>query len=106
MAERIKKQVLDMKDDPDSLEDLYRSDPENFKETFFYRWLMTNPVQNYSNFGGYGWTIQNIPAVPLAVLLFSGFFGLMVRIPKTFLTDEWYCPRFVPFFTILAVAAS
>ena len=27
MAERIKKQILDMKDDPDCLEDLYRSDP-------------------------------------------------------------------------------
>ena len=34
MAERIKKQILDMKDDPDGLEDLYRSDPEHFKKTF------------------------------------------------------------------------
>ena len=34
MAERIKKQILDMKDDPDGLEDLYRSDPEYFKKTF------------------------------------------------------------------------
>ena len=30
MAERIKKQISDKEDDPDGLEDLYRSDPENF----------------------------------------------------------------------------
>jgi len=33
MAGLTKKQILDKKDDPERLEDLYRSAPENFRET-------------------------------------------------------------------------
>ena len=108
MAERIKKQILDMKDDPDGLEDLYRSDPEHFKKTFLSL-VKDKPGSKLFKF----WRVRLEysdqapipPAVPLAVvLLIAAFFGLMVRIPETFLTDEWYYPRFAPFFTILAVA--
>ena len=31
MTELTKKQILDKEDNPQALEDLYRSDPENFK---------------------------------------------------------------------------
>ena len=74
MAERIKKQILDKEDDPDGLEDLYRSDPENFKETLLSL-AEDKPGLDLFKF----WRVRleylgrtpNPPAVPLATVLIT-----------------------------------
>ena len=79
MAERIKKQILDMKDDPDGLEYLYRSDPEHFKKTFLSL-VKDKPGSKLFKF----WRVRLEysdqapipPAVPLAVVFVYSLFHL------------------------------
>ena len=108
MAGLTKKQILDKKDDPERLEDLYRSAPENFRETLLSL-AKDKPRSKLFEF----WRVRleyadkatPLPAVPIAVvLMIATFFGILVRIPETFLSDVWYYPRFAPFITIISVA--
>jgi len=109
MDEFTKKQILEKKDNPQGLEELYRSNPENFKEALlplagdksnsilFKFWQVRLEYEGSS---------PSRPAVPLAaVLMIMAFFALLIRIPAIFISEEWYYPRFAPFFTILSVAA-
>ena len=108
MAEITKKQILDKEDNPQALEDLYRSDPVKFKVSLLSA-AAQNPASKLFEF----WRVRieyEDPALPFsvvpiaAVMLIAAFFGLLVRIPETFLTETWYYPRFGPFFTLLSVA--
>ena len=108
MAEITKKQILDKEDNPQALEDLYRSDPVKFKISLLFA-AAQNPASKLFEF----WRVRieyEDPALPFsvvpiaAVMLIAAFFGLLVRIPETFLTETWYYPRFGPFFTLLSVA--
>ena len=102
------KQILANEDDPDGLENLYWSDPEVFKVA-----LLSAAVQKPDSKAFQVWqarleynsSVENPSGVPIVVvLLLVTFFGLLVRIPVTFLTETWYYPRFGPFFTLLSVA--
>ena len=102
------KQILANEDDPDGLENLYWSDSEAFKVA-----LLSAAVQKPDSKAFQVWrarleynsSVENPSGVPIVVvLLLATFFGLLVRIPETFLTETWYYPRFGPFFTLLSVA--
>ena len=108
MTELTKKQILDKEDDPQALEDLYRSDPENFKVS-----LLSAATQKPNSKLFKFWRVRleyeggdkNPSAVPIPVVcLIVAFFGLMVRVPENFFTEIWYYPRFAPFFIVLSVA--
>lgn len=107
MAE-ITKKILKKIDDPEKLEALYRSDPENFKGTLLSLAKDKTGSKLFEFWRvrlEYAGRATHPPAVPIAVvLLIAAFFGLLVRIPETFLTNIWYYPRFAPFFTILSVS--
>ncbi|MEC7849019.1 MAG: hypothetical protein VX736_04845, partial [Candidatus Neomarinimicrobiota bacterium] len=82
MAGLTKKQILDKKDDPERLEDLYRSAPENFRETLLSL-AKDKPRSKLFEF----WRVRleyadkatPLPAVPIAVvLMIATFFGILV----------------------------
>ena len=100
--------ILANEDDPDGLEKLYWSDPEAFKVALLSAAVQKPDSKVFQVWRArieYNSSVENPSGVPIVVvLLLATFFGLLVRIPETFLTETWYYPRFGPFFTLLSVA--
>lgn len=109
MSQITRKDILDKIDDPEGLENLFRSDPEPFREV-----ILSLP-EGEAGSGllkfwrarlEYAGKVLLRPGVPLLIVfLIAVILGSFVRIPAAFLTEQWYYPRFAPFLTLLAVAA-
>ena len=100
--------ILANEDDPDGLEKLYWSDPEAFKVALLSAAVKKPDSKVFQVWRArieYNSSVENPSGVPIVVvLLLVTLFGLLVRIPATFLAETWYYPRFGPFFTLLSVA--
>lgn len=102
--------ILELLDDPDGLEALYRRDPEAFGAALGEA-LRTAPdsatlrtwrarLEFRGPASGAAWRGKLIRAAVIAVIL-----GALIRIPALRLDPEWYYTRFAPSLAILALAA-
>jgi len=105
-AERI----LELLQDPEGLEALYRQEPEAFSEglaaasaanpdsvalrTWRARLEYKKPAHGAAGPG------RLVPAIAIAL-----GFGALLRVPALWLGDEWFYPRFLPSVVMLALAA-
>jgi len=103
-------QVLQMLEQPDQLEALYREDPAGFRASLDEA-LQANPASvvlevwrarlEYDNPGlSRGWFTKLAYAVTTALV-----FGALVRLPAVWLDEEWYYPRFAPSLVLLALSS-
>jgi hypothetical protein len=102
--------ILKHLDDPEKLEELFREDPEAFRDsldealdaardsTVLRAWRARleyrEPARGAAHWHGLWYAL----GIGLAA-------GALVRLPAIWLTEEWYYPRFAPLWIILSLAA-
>jgi len=103
--------IVELLDDPDGLEALYREDPETFHSALLEA-LRAEPgaaarrvwrsrlEYRAAAQDGAAWRGRLIRAAVIAVIL-----GALIRIPALRLDPEWYYTRYAPSLAILALAA-
>ncbi|RJR27941.1 MAG: hypothetical protein C4574_05450 [Candidatus Latescibacterota bacterium] len=102
--------ILQLLDDPQGLEALYRQDPEEFRESLdeasrvepdsatLRVWRARLEFREPGR--GAGWRNKLGIAIAVAVV-----FGALIRLPALWLAEDWYYPRFAPSLAIMALAA-
>jgi len=101
--------MLQLLDDPQGLEALYRQDPEAFRESLdeasrvkpdsvtLRVWRARLEFRESGH--GAGWRKKLGVAIAIAVV-----FGALIRVPALWLAEDWYYPRFAPSLAIMALA--
>lgn len=109
MHQLTKKDILDKINDPEGLEHLYQSDPDQFQEI-----MLSLPANDPGATGISFWRARLLvrgmahlkAAVPLLTVFFIALVNaIFIRVPAEILQDELYYLRFAPMFTLLSVAA-
>ena len=106
--------IFERRSDPEGLEELYRQDPQAFRDSFdgafqsdpdamafrVWRARLTDraSVSDASAFAGSGRGLLYTIGLGLAV-------GAFVRVPAFWLVGEWYYPRFALLWVVLSLAA-
>lgn len=101
-------QILQLLDEPHELEALYREDPEEFR-TSLDQAYQANPASvvlqvwharlDYRSATATSW----LPRLAWAITAILAF-GALVRLPALWLGEEWYYPRFVPLWVLMALS--
>jgi hypothetical protein len=101
--------ILQLLDDPQGLEVLYRKDPEAFRESFdeasrvepgsvtLRVWRARFEFRESGH--GAEWRKKLGVTIAIAVV-----FGALIRFPALWLGQDWYYPRFAPSWAIMALA--
>ena len=108
--ESIAARILQLLNDPQGLEALYRQDPDGFRESLAEAtrvepdsvtlrvWRARFELSESGR--GAAWRGKLGRAIAIAVV-----FGALIRFPALWLGQEWYYPRFAPSLAIMALAA-